>query len=333
MLSEIKSKFMKNPTLYYGMSVAASWAGVGSLMNSITMTTSYGIVPSIIWGLANSIACVIFGIIACRLDTFRDLMRSRAMQCIIGIMSIFQLWLNMNGIHDIFSDTVIGARGGTIIVYVVCAAFIVMLLKLGMIRNVLTDTWSWYIVLTMIVCLTAVSMALTPGGALAIPKSGLDWPDMKVGLYKAMLLIPGPFTFPYFYKILDYNDQNEDGTSRIDVRVSFTLGGILFGAYMVFTYLLAMVLFTPVLNLVKAILVSIVGISTISTFLYSEYIVFGRKLGLAINTIAVAFWPMFISMGVMGIWTLMSEIRIYLVAGMFILTGIKAIMDRGEVAA
>lgn len=113
MLSEIKSKFMKNPTLYYGMSVAASWAGVGSLMNSVLLTTSYGIVPSIIWGFANSIACVIFGIIACRLDTFRDLMRSRAMQCIIGIMSIFQLWLNMNGIHDIFSDTVIGARGGS----------------------------------------------------------------------------------------------------------------------------------------------------------------------------------------------------------------------------
>lgn len=29
----IKEKFKENPLAYYGLSIAASWAGVGSLMN------------------------------------------------------------------------------------------------------------------------------------------------------------------------------------------------------------------------------------------------------------------------------------------------------------
>lgn len=45
MLTNIKSKFTENPSLYYSMSIAATWAGVGSLMNGITMAREYGIVP------------------------------------------------------------------------------------------------------------------------------------------------------------------------------------------------------------------------------------------------------------------------------------------------
>ena len=47
----------------------------------------------------------------------------------------------MNGIREIFSDTIIGTTGGTIIVYTVCIGFIFMLLRFGMIRNVLTDPY------------------------------------------------------------------------------------------------------------------------------------------------------------------------------------------------
>lgn len=72
MENKIVSKFKSNPTDYYGMSIAASWAGVGSLMNSITMTHTYGLIPSMIWGFGNSTACIVFGLVACRLTTFRD---------------------------------------------------------------------------------------------------------------------------------------------------------------------------------------------------------------------------------------------------------------------
>ena len=331
MIEKITQKFKSDPTLYYGLSIAASWAGVGSMMNSITLTQTYGLVPSMIWGFGNSIACIVFGLVACRLTTLRELMRSRTMMYLIGFMSIFQLWINMNGIHDIFGDTVIGTTGGTVIVYTVCIGFIFLLLKFGMIRNVLTDSGSWYMVLGLVAALTVAAVVSTGGRNLSVPALGLEWPNLRVGIWKGILLVPGPFTFPYFFKILDYNDRNEDRTKHINVQKSFTIGGLMFGAYMLFTYVLAMTSFSPVLNFIKAVLVSLIGISTISTFIYSEYIVFGQKLGFAINAAAVIFWPFLISLGVMGVWTLMASIRIYLViAILFMALVLKAARRSAE---
>lgn len=328
MFSRITNKFKANPMLYYALSIAASWAGVGSLMNSVTMTQTYGIVPSILWSLGNSVACMLFGIIACKLTTLRSLMRTKGMKYAIGIMSIFQLWINMNGIREVFSDTPIGAVGGTIIVYAVCIGFIIALLKFGMIRNVLTDGFSWITVYVLVAIVTAAAF-ITTGDLNTGIGLGLEPANMEVGWVKGFLLLPGPFTFPYFFELLDYNDANQDATKKCNIKRAFILGGALFGFYMIFTFALAFVQFTPWLNLLKAILVSIIGISTISTFIYSEYIVFGRKVGLAIDITAVVFWPLFISLGVMGVWTLMAELRVYLVIAMLLIALIQWVKQKG----
>ncbi len=318
MLARVIQKFKENPMFYYAMSIAASWAGVGSMMNSITLTHIYGLIPSIIWGFGNSIACMLFGLTICHLPVMRQLMRTRAMQYSIGVMSIFQLWINMNGIREVFSDTPVGTAGGTMIVYMVCISFIILLLRFGMIRNVLTDSVSWYLVYGLVFLLTVLAFWQS-GGAVVRISAGTDWGNLKVGIIKALLLLPGPFTYPYFYELLDYNDSNRDRARKINITGSFILGGTLFGIYMLFTYALAIVEFSPLLNLLKAVLVSLIGISTLSTFLYSEYIVFGKKLGLLLDGAAVLFWPQLISLGVMGVWTLMAEIRIYLIAVLLII--------------
>ena len=329
MFSSIRDRFKDKPTTFYALSIAASWAGVGSLMNSITLTKTYGLIPSMLWGFGNSVACILFGLIVCHLPTLRSLMRTKAAQYAIGIMSVFQLWINMNGIREIFSDTVIGSRGGTAIVYAVCFSFIILLLRFGMIRNVLTDSASWWIVYALVAVLTVAALAHT-GWTLSPLEHGCEWENIRVGLTKGFLLLPGPFTFPYFYELLDYNDENLDATRRVSIQKSFCQGGIMFGAYMLFTYVLAAVEFSPALNLLKAVLVSLIGVSTISTFIYSEYIVFGKRIGLAIDGFAVVLWPLFISMGVMGVWTLMAEIRIYLVAALLVAALTKRAVDHGK---
>ena len=50
MFTSIKTKFRNNPKLYYALSICATWAGIGSLMNGVTMTQTYGVIPSLIWG-------------------------------------------------------------------------------------------------------------------------------------------------------------------------------------------------------------------------------------------------------------------------------------------
>jgi hypothetical protein len=150
--------------------------------------------------------------------------------------------------------------------------------------------------------------------------AALSWGlgGIGAGMEKCLLLLPGPFLYPYFYEILDYNDANNDGTKKINIRRAFVVGGLLFGAYLIFTFLLAWANFSPALNIIKAFLITLVAVSTISSFLYSIYITFGRRLGLAINAAAIALWQLLIPMGVLGVWTLMASIRIYIVIGAII---------------
>ena len=333
MFSNLTRKFKSNPTMYYAMSIAASWAGVGSLMNFRTLTYDNGLVPAIIWGLGNSVACILFGLIVLHLPTVRSIMRTKALKYILGFLTLFQAWTNMNGIREIFGDTSIGTKGGTVIVYAVCIFFIILLLRYGMIRNVLTDSASWYMVYGLILLLTVLAYIHSGGAVKSVPM-GLEWENLKVGIWKGFLLLPGPFTYAYFFELLDYNDQNSDATNKVNVTRSFILGGLMFGLYMLFSCALALVDFNPALNVIKAVLITIVAISSISSFLYSEYILFGKRVGLLIDVAIVAYWPYVVPMGVMGVWTLMSEIRIYLVAALLLFALVKrAVARRGEAAA
>ena len=93
------------------------------------------------------------------------------------------------------------------------------------------------------------------------------------------------------------------------------MGGVFFGIYMAIVFPLAWTQFTPTLNIVKAILITIIGTSTLSSSMYSIYIAFGKKIGLAVNAGLIAFWSVLIPLGVMGMWTLMASVRIYFVCG------------------
>lgn len=91
------------------------------------------------------------------------------------------------------------------------------------------------------------------------------------------------------------------------------LAGVMFGVYMVLAALLTWVNFSPLLNTLKAILITIIALSSLSTYLYSEYLVFGENIGFLIDVLTVTSWQLVIPLGVMGIWTLMSELRVYII--------------------
>ncbi len=312
MFVAIKSKFKNNPLLYYALSICATWAGIGSLMNGVAMTQTYGIIPSLIWVFGNTLACILFGLVALKIPKVREVFRSKPMMWICGVMCVFQAWLSMNGMQTIFADTPIGQTGGTVVAYVLAAFFLIILLRFGMIRNVLTDGFGWLVVYLLAVAVTIAAL-IHSHGSYNVIGFGLEAENMKAGIWKAILLLPGPFTYPYFFRILDYNEKNEDGAQRINTKLAFTLGGVFFGVYMAITFLLAWVQFTPALNLVKAVLITIIGTSTLSSSMYSIYIAFGKRVGLCINLGLILFWHILIPLGVMGMWTLMASVRIYFV--------------------
>lgn len=141
------------------------------------------------------------------------------------------------------------------------------------------------------------------------------------------------FACPYYYSLYEYNDSNADGTRRSNIKMSFVWAGLMFGIYMVLAALLTWVRFSPVLNVMKAILITVIAISSLSTYLYCEYLVFGKKIGFALDVFTVASWQILIPLGVMGIWQLMSTIRIYVVlVAVVISIAVNLTSDKKEAA-
>ena len=279
---------------------------------SILKHRRVGAAAAIIWAVFNSLACIFFGLFAEYIPTVRRIMQSKVMFYFIGFLTVFQTWTQMSGIYEIFGDTPIGTTGGTLIVYGTCLVFLFMLLKEGMIRNVLSDGFSWVVVYGLLAVVVIAALVYTHGAFVNIDP-GLTAAGIQTGLYKGFLLLPGPFTYPYYYSLFSYNDKNEDGTQHGNMKKSFVLAGVMFGVYMVLAALLTWVNFSPLLNTLKAILITIIALSSLSTYLYSEYLVFGENIGFLIDVLTVTSWQLVIPLGVMGIWTLMSELRVYII--------------------
>lgn len=83
------------------MSIAATWAGVGSLMMGIEMAQKHGLLPFLLWSLGNTLACIVYGILAPSIPKLRDVFRSKIMRTITGLMCPFQVWISLNGIQMI----------------------------------------------------------------------------------------------------------------------------------------------------------------------------------------------------------------------------------------
>ena len=311
MFKRLKENFKQNPTTFYAMSIAATWANAGSLLNGVSTAQNNGILPYILWAIGNTLACIVFGLFAPMIPKLRDVFRSKVMLIIMGIMCPFQCWISMNGIQTVFADTPLGATGGVVIAMAFAVFFMLFFLKFGMIRNVLSDHLSWVGVYALVFGLTIIALFKAQGDFVPLAW-GFD--QLSVGVKNCLLLIPGAFMYPYFFELLDYNDENADGTKKINVRKTFTLGGVVFGVYLVFIFLMSLANFTPAMNVIKAVLVTLIAVSSLSSFQFGMYITFGNKIGLGLNALTIAAWQILIPLGVMGAWTLMASIRIYIVA-------------------
>ena len=190
-----------------------------------------------------------------------------------------------------------------------------LLYKYGILSNILSDHIIWIAVYVILFGLTGVVLFFSKGNYQVL-QMGTD--QIGVGIKNCLLLIPGAFLYPYYYKLLKYNDKNSDGINKIKMEKAFVLGGLAFGFYLIFIFLMAYAKFGMVENIIIAILVTLLAISSLSSFLYSIYLTFGKKLGTGINILTVILWQFLIPLGVMGAWTLMASIRVYIVAGAII---------------
>lgn len=330
MFSKIRSKFSKNPTLFYAVSIAATWAGAGSFIVGTKTAQQSGIFPWLLWALGNTLCCIVFGLLADSFPRLRDVAKSKPLQLLMGLMCVFQIWVNMNGIYEMLSPTVIGDTAARVIVYATSVFFVLFYLKRATFRNVITDNGSWLTVYVLIAVLVGYSM-LTQG--VHPISTSVELPAIKSNAWLCFTLAFGSFFYPTFWELLDYNEKNEDGTGKADMRKAFIGGGLLFGFYLLFVLAGAFTSYSPAVDLLKGVLVSLVAISSLSSFLYGAMVNFGKKLGVLVDVAAIGLWQLLVPMGVMGVWTLMQNVRIWMVLGMFVIAFAWYLRDRRAVRA
>lgn len=324
MFSTAIKKFKANPTAYYALSIAASWAGAGSLMNSTTLAQTLGVIPALIWCLFNTLACIVFGLIIWKLPTIREIMRTKLCRMVLALFSVFQIWLCMTALQAAWADTFLGEIGATILTYAITIGFIVALFRRGIIANIMTDNGGMYIIYALVAVLSVVSLIASKGTFTEL-SAGTEKENIMQGLYKGLLLLPGPFTYPYFFKLLDYNDANGEKIKKCNITKAFIFGGIGFGVYLAFAFALIFTSISPALSICKAVLLSVLAISSLSSFVYSEFAVFGKKLGLGINLFSLLFWIVVAPLGVMGVWTFMAEARVYLIVALLAVAVVRRV--------
>lgn len=321
----LKNKFKNNPSFFYSMSIAATWSGAGSFIVGTKVAQTAGIIPWLLWALGNTLCCIVFGLLAISFPKLRAVATSKPVQLLMGFMCIFQIWLNMGGIYEMLEATVLGSKVAYAVVYAISFFFVILYLKKGTYRNVMTDNGSWLLVYMLIALLVVYSM-FTQG----VHNLPLGWnaPDIRHNAWTCITLAFGGFFYPTFWELLDYNDGNDDETKKINMKKAFRNGGMLFGFYLLFVLAGAFTTYSPAVDLLKAVLVSLVAISTLSSFLYGAMLNFGKKLGTAIDIAAVASWQLLVPMGVMGVWNIMQNTRIWMVFGMFIVAYAWHIRER-----
>lgn len=328
MFSKLKRKFNNNPSLYYSMSIAATWAGAGSFIVGTRIAQENGLFPWLLWALGNTLCCIIFGLLSTSVPKLREVAKSKPVQILMGLMCIFQIWLNMNGIYEMLSPTIIGSTAAYIIVYALSVFFIILYLKRATFRNVATDNCSWLIVYALIAVLVVISMFTNGVHPIS---TAIELPAIKSNAWLCFTLSFGAFFYPTFWELLDYNDNNDEGTVKTNMKRAFVMGGLLFGFYLLFVLAGAFTSYSPAVELLKGILVSLVAISSLSSFIYGTMLNFGKRIGVAIDIAAVGMWQLLIPMGVMGVWTLMQNVRIWMVLAMFVAAYAWNAIDREAV--
>lgn len=308
----------KSPRWIYGMSIAATWAGVGSLMNFDTLAHTAGMAPAILWMAFNVFACGLFGFVMTKWPSVRDVFAKKPVMWFLGLMAVFQAWSQMNGVLAAWEASPAGSIAGQAVVYLLTAFFVVYLLWRGVFRNAVTDSGAW-IAIYALVAVCAICSLVMSSGAMRVMDLGMTLEGVSSGVSNGVLLLSGPFTYAYFLELFAYNEENSDGVGKVDIFGAFKVASALFGAYMLFCVLFAFVEFNSTLSVLKAALLTFIGISSVSSCVFSIYVCFGKKLGFAINAGALALWQLLIPLGVMGAWQLMCNIRTPVVAALVLL--------------
>jgi len=308
-----KNILRERSPFYYAMSLAASWAWGTSLVVGMQTVQEKGIIPFLIWAIANSLALPLFGFIAYRIPNLEKVVNSKLVTLFTTIVMVFCLWIQMNAIYQYLNNlqfmTDIISK---VIAIAVITLMVFVLYKDGLVKSIILDNPLWAL------CYGLLFILLTYGLFFNVEKYNIvniaNNNEIKWALNSCIILFSGPI-------MCIQNWQMAEKLKSENKMHAHYIAGILFAIYMAFVGILAYFKFDGIMNLILIFVVLAVALSTADAAIVGIQKITGKKIGMLIALIAIAFWNFVSDMGVMELWTTMGNMRKY-VAGICIIIAV-----------
>lgn len=272
-----------------GMSIAFSWAWASSLVIGQSIAIERGIIPFLIWAVANTITLGLFGYLY-KTGIFTDkLYKNKVFKSFAIVIQVFCLIINLNILNQIINNYWITTSIGLI--------FILLMYRRGLITSILTDQVQGiitFITLIAIICVGAIAGVEINTHPIN-SSGGVLW-----ALWSACILLTSPF-----------GDIQMWQRAKVNGGKGFLWATGFFGFYMILIFVMSVFQFNTAMNLLLLIAALAVTTSTIDSIAVAMHEVSNKRVGTALAVFLCVFWGVFKEMGIVELW---STIGIYRVA-------------------
>ena len=293
----------KNSTFFYAMSIAATWAWGTSLVVGMETIQTKGIIPFLIWAIANSLAIPLFGFICYRIPNLDKVVNSKIVMIFTTIVTIFCIWIQLNAIYQYLCNLEFITDFMAKIISIAIMIFMTLALyKNGLIKSIFLDNPLWslcYILLIVLLIYGIIANVETYNIVSYTNENEIWW-----AINSCFILFSGPIMSLQNWQVAEKLKQENKMKAHY-------LAGILFAIYMAFVGILANFKFNGVMNIILIFVVLTVALSTADSAIVGMQKSVGKKWGTVISLIAIGCWNWVIPMGVMGLWTTMGDMRKY----------------------
>lgn len=273
-----------------GLSISFSWAWASSLILGQSIAIDRGIIPFLIWAVANTMTLGLFGFLYSRGLFSNNIFNHKAFKSFAIIIQAFCLIINLNILNQLIGNYWITTGIGLF--------FILLMYRRGLFTSILTDKWQGVITLTVLVAIIVAGMV---SGAPVVPhilntEGGIGW-----ALWSACILLTSPFGDIQLWQRAKVAGGQEP----------FWYATCFFGFYMALIFIMSLFEFNGLMTGMLLLACLAVTTSTIDSIAVAMHEVANKRVGTVLAVFLCLFWGVFKEIGIVELW---STIGIYRVA-------------------
>lgn len=289
-----------------GLSIAFSWAWASSLVIGQSIAIDRGIIPFLIWAVANTLTLGLFGVLFKKGIFTESIFKNKTFKTFAIVIQAFCLIINLNILNQLIGNYWLTTAIGLV--------FIILMYPRGLLASVLTDQVQGIITFTMLLGIIAVGIFTGAEVSTHIINSdgGVLW-----ALWSACILLTSPF-----------------GDVQMWQRARVNSGGFwwatgFFGLYMVLIFIMSLFEFNGIMTALLLVACLAVTTSTVDSIAVAMHEVSNKRVGTLLAVFLCLFWGVFKEMGIVELWSTIGVYRVaFCVTVLFF--AIKGAMKRGH---